>query len=182
MRVNGVNASSSKTEDRPVSWEARVDGVALYQDMLAVNGYLEADDSDAAREALEELVVRFQAEWSARAFASACFVRLGDQERGLIEAGLALALDPGNHAMFRVLAAFLHRQGQMEAANRVLEQGWACAKKQYHKRQWDDERALYFAWSDEDLPPHLAARRKRERAEMQASVEHARSSMGHTDQ
>jgi len=145
--------------DQDTRWEK----ASLYHAMKAIGIHLEAGDHDAARRCLADLTANFQTEWEARSTAATCYELLGEHDRARIEAGIALALAPNNYAASKRMARYLVQDGQRDAARRVLEHGWEQKKKNYPKKQWADERALYFAFSEDELPPHLAERWRRER-------------------
>ena len=142
--------------------------------MIAISNQLEAGENDAARRRLADLIANFQTVGVARIFASACFERLGERERAQIEAGIALALEPNNSAVCKTVAHYLEQDGQRDAAQRVLEHGWEQMKKHYPKKRWTDERTLYFAFSEDSLPPHLLARRRTERSQMEADLQYVK--------
>ena len=144
----------------------------LLDAMTGIIKHQEAGDNDAVRKCLADLIANFQTEATTRLFASACFEGLGERDRAQIEAGIALALEPDNWAAFKRVAHDLAQDGQQEAARRVLEQGWEQMKKHYPKKRWADERALYFAFAEDSLPPHLKERWERERSQMEADIQH----------
>jgi len=51
-------------------------------------------------------------------------------------------------------------------------------KKRYPKKQWADQRALYFAFSEDDLPSHLADRWRSEHVQP-AQIEEIKTALKH---
>jgi predicted Zn-dependent protease len=156
-----------------------MDQDAQFDAMVAIRESIEAGDEQAARKGLADLIGSNQTDWWVRNYAAACFERLGDPERARIEAGIAVALEPDNFAAFKRVASYLAADGQRDAAQKVLERGWGHVKKLHPKKQWADERALYFAISENELPPHLAERMRREREQIEAAT--TEYSMGRRD-
>lgn len=137
-------------------WEGerarRLQESAVTQELMQAFIAAYPDDLPAAKQALDEMLVRCPHDLFARNFASAGYLALGEKEKAITQLAVILALDPTFYVAQHSLAELLREQGDTATATRVLEAGWQHAKKSCPRSQQEARRREFFGEPQGEKP------------------------------
>jgi Tfp pilus assembly protein PilF len=110
---------------------------------------LNAGDEETARHLIEKILQSDPTEVFCRLAVAIAYQQLGEEAEAMAQLGIALGLHPGCYAAHILLARLLVRRGDRQAAEAILQTGWAHHKKHVSRKTEEAERARYFAVLDE---------------------------------